>query len=108
MIDDTLYTTGWLAANPRIIRHPEAAHLIARQYGRDWKAGRRTAVCAAGLNTPLWQRSVASAYPPCGKAASVDTHQKGGDASAAPFMGSAVRAAQTPNLQDQDPPSCLT
>lgn len=55
----------WLQANARIIAHPQAAHLIVSRYSsREWKDARRTAVCAAGFNTPLWQDAVAEAYPP--------------------------------------------
>jgi len=55
---------NWLEANARVKAHPQAAHLIVSQYStRQWRHARRTAVCAAGFNTPLWQRAVAEAYP---------------------------------------------
>lgn len=54
----------WLSANDRIRMHPNAAHWIVAQYSsRQWKDARRTAVCAAAVNTPLWQTAVAAAYP---------------------------------------------
>jgi hypothetical protein len=62
-IDNQRFEAGWLDANDRIRLQPQAAHLIAQSYGRDWKTGRRTAVCAAGFNTPLWQEAVAKTYP---------------------------------------------
>lgn len=50
--------TDWLNANARIKSCSQATHWIAAQYGRDWRAGRRTAMCAAHHNTPLWQEAV--------------------------------------------------
>jgi len=58
------YGPRWLEANDRVKAHPQAAILIVARYpSRDQKHARRTAVCAAGLNTPLWQNAVAEAYP---------------------------------------------
>lgn len=64
VLDEAHYSgPGWMEANARISRHPEAAHWIASQYGsRQWRDGRRTAVCAAGCNTPLWQEAVMRFY----------------------------------------------
>jgi hypothetical protein len=61
-IDNSRYERDWLSANERIIAHPLAAQSIASQYGRDWRTGRRTAVCAASFNTPIWQEAVARTY----------------------------------------------
>ncbi len=58
-IDTRRYGADWLSANARIAGNQAAAMLIASRYGRDWKHGRRTAVCAASFNTPLWQEAVA-------------------------------------------------
>ena len=64
MICNRRYEQDWLTANARIRAHPQAAWLIAGRYpAQQWKHGRRTAVCAAGFNTPLWQEAVARAYP---------------------------------------------
>jgi len=66
MIDDEkrYWDERWLSQNQRIKNHPQAAHLIVSRYSaRDWKNARRTAVCAASFNTPLWQEAVALAYP---------------------------------------------
>jgi hypothetical protein len=60
--DNRRFEQDWLTANARIIAHPQAAHLIVSRYpNRDWRNARRTAVCAAGFNTPLWQQAVAEA-----------------------------------------------
>lgn len=54
----------WLYQNARIRAHPDAALLIVSRYSsNDYRHARRTAVCAAGFNTPLWQEAVAAAYP---------------------------------------------
>lgn len=64
-LDDRRYWgPDWLTANARTSAHPAAADLIVSRYSvRQWKDARRTAVCAAGLNTPLWQQAVREAYP---------------------------------------------
>jgi hypothetical protein len=62
-IDNTRYESGWLEANERIRSNRAAALTIAAEYGRDWRTGRRTAVCAASMNTPLWQAAVARNTP---------------------------------------------
>jgi hypothetical protein len=62
--DDRYWGPLWLEANDRIRTHPNAAHLIVARYSAgQWKDARRTAVCAASFNTPLWQEAVAKAYP---------------------------------------------
>ena len=53
----------WLEANARIRAHPQAAvAIVARYSARQWKDARRTAVCAASFNTPLWQEAVLQTY----------------------------------------------
>ena len=62
MIDKERYWDHrWLSQNKRIKLHPNAAYAIAGRY-RDFKFGRRLAVCAASTNTPLWQSAVEECY----------------------------------------------
>lgn len=56
---DRFTEENWLSANERIRDNPDAARLIVAAYAEeDGARARRTTVCAAGCNTPLWQRSV--------------------------------------------------
>jgi len=64
--DERYWGPNWLEANERIKRHPQAAVAIVGRYSsRQWKDARRTAVCAAGFNTPLWQEAVLQTYGIC-------------------------------------------
>jgi hypothetical protein len=64
MDDRRYWGPEWLQANARIACHPKAAERIVGMYpARMWKDARRTAVCAASCNTPLWQNAVAAEYP---------------------------------------------
>lgn len=52
---------NWMTANARIAAHPEAAlYLIDKFSAKERAHARRTIVCAAGFNTPLWQEAVAA------------------------------------------------
>ena len=59
MDDSRYWGPRWIEANDRIKATPAAAALIVARYpSSQVKHARRTAVCAAGLNTPEWQRAV--------------------------------------------------
>lgn len=51
----------WLTANDRIAGNNAAAlHLLSKFSESEKRAARRTIVCAAGFNTPLWQNAVSA------------------------------------------------